>query len=180
MWRNHLPIWIKTTGINRFDLLLKCKLTWLYNRIRMLLLVVHHLLCLIHLMMMISHLNWLHHRSPFRDWLLNMLNKMMIGISYMGVDMLFHAGTIVVVHHNWDWMNLHDRRAFFACFSHAYCLLSICFDAVRHLVMIGIAELILLWRDVILNTGSVCAVQCIYLIEIGVVFHLIGQHGSVR
>ena len=143
--------------INRFYLILKWKRIRFKSRIRMLLLVLILWLHMhrIHLFVMIWHWNGMHHRGPFCDWLLNI---MMLISSDMRIDMLFHTIAIVMIHHYWDWSDLHDWGAFFACFSHGYSLLSISFDAVWHLAVIDIAELILLWWDVSINTGCICAI----------------------
>ena len=132
-------VWIQNIhSIHRFNLVLECKLTWLNFRIGILLLILL-MRQMLHLLMA-CHLNWLHQRWPFGDSVLTILV-----VRVMGIDMLLHAIAVIVIHHNGDWLNLHDGRAFFARFSHGYRLLSVCFDTVWHLVVVHIAELILLW-----------------------------------
>lgn len=125
-------------------------------------------------LMMTCHLNWLHQRCPFCD---SLLAIMVVGV--MGIDVLLHAVAVVVVHHNRDWLDLHDGGALLAGFSHGYGILSVCFDTVWHLVVVHIAELILLWWDISFNSRCVCAIQCIYMIQAWIVLHLIGQYGSI-
>jgi len=128
---------------------------------------------LIHLMM-ILHLNGLHQRSPFCN---RLLGVMVVGV--VGIDVLFHAIAVVVVHHYRHRLNLHDGRAFFARFSHRYRLLLVGFNAVWHLVVVYVAELILLRGDVRFNPSSVGAIQCIHMVEAWVVLHFIRQYSSV-
>lgn len=147
-------IWIKRINrIDRFNLVLKSKLTWFDSLMRTLLLMeilVGHI-HIVHLMM--RHLDWYHHWSPFSYRLLDIIIMCM-----MRIDILFHSVAVVMIHHNWHRLNLHDWRAFFACFSHGYGLLSICLNTVWHLVVIYIAELVLLRRNIRFNTSCICAI----------------------
>ena len=134
-----------------------------------------HLIHLVHLhLMMICHLDGLHQRSPFCN---RLLGVMVVGV--VGIDVLLHAIAVVVVHHYRHRLNLHDGRAFFARFSHRHRLLGVGFNAVRHLVVVYKAELILLRRYVRFNPGGVGAIQCIHMVEAWVVLHFVRQYSSV-
>ena len=58
-------------------------------------------------------------------------------------------------------------------------MMSVSSNAVWHLIVIHIAKLVLLRRDIGLDTSCIGAVQCVYMIQIRVVFHFVGHDVAI-
>lgn len=160
MRRNdHIFEWILRSNNIRFKLVMQGKLRWLlcWRLLEMLLLVVlaRLLSTTAHVLMSVSHGYSMHLWGPFCDRLMKM-----IGTSGMGVDLLVHTIARIGIHHDWHWLNIEDGGELLACFSHWYrLLLSLSsFHAIRHLIMVYIAKLILLGRNIGFNSGCISAV----------------------
>ena len=156
VWRNHSMFkWIMWLHIHRFNVLLKWQL-WGFFSFRHLYRVSILLVLLIWLYS-ICHGNWLQHWYPFGNLLLvaEVVVWAMVSVD-VSVDVWVHAVASILVH--LDWLDVHDWRISVACFSHRLSMMSVSSNAVWHLIVIHIAKLVLLRRDIGLDASCVGAV----------------------
>ena len=133
--------------------------------------LIYHIL---NLRVLVVHLNRMHLWSPFRYRVLPEVVLLVVGI-----DVLFHSVAVVLVVHDRHWLDLHDWWPILFAVRDGPSLLGFSFNTVRHLIMIYITELVVLWGNICLNSCSISAVESIHLVQSRVELHFISQNRPI-